>query len=212
MLSYRMANWLESEWELERELEHELERLAEFEAPWSTRTLIERRSTLGASVIRLSGFDWKQYFSPDPDVVRMHNIALQWILNEIDTRINPPLPGVGVVVFVFGFADPDSEAPNAGEFSLKRAQSIQKKLIDLVKSKYPGSALQTKICWKKMGLGSDKARWKKVPGNSALSAKNRHLNRRVEVVVDQMSQKVNCEPMSLTLVQRYRDLLDAPSS
>ena len=203
-----MANWLESEWNLEGELEV----LAEFEAPWNTRTLIERRSTLGASVIRLSGFDWKQNFSPDPDVVRMHNIALQWIFNEIDTRINPPLPGLGVVVFVFGFADPDSEAPNAGEISLKRALAIQKKLIDLVESKYPGSALQTKICWKRMGLGSDKARWKKVPGNSALSTKNRHLNRRVEVVVDQMSQKVNCEPMSLALAQRYRDLLDASSS
>ena len=208
MLSYRMANWLESEWELEDEFEV----LAEFEFPWNTRTLIEHRSTLTASVIRLSGFDWKQSFSPDPDVVGMHAIALRRILNEIDTRINPPLPGAGVVVFVFGFADPDSEAPNAGKISLKRALAIQRKLIDLVKSKYPGSALQTKICWKRMALGSDKARWPKVPGNSALSTKNRHLNRRVEVVIDQLSQKVNCEPMPLALVQRYRDLLDAPSS
>src|SRR5215469_11833467 len=151
MLSYRMANWLESEWELEDELEV----LPEFEFPWNTRTLIERRSTLTASVIRLSGFDWKQSFSPDPDVVRMHAIGLQWILNEIDTRINPPLPGVGVVVFVFGFADPDSEALNAAEISGKRAQVIQKKLFDLVKSKYPGNAtLQNKICWKIMAWGA----------------------------------------------------------
>ena len=209
MLSYRMANWLESEWELEDEFEV----LAEFEFPWNTRTLIEHRSTLTASVIRLSGFDWKQSFSPDPDVVGMHAIALRRILNEIDTRINPPLPGAGVVVFVFGFADPDSEAANAAEISRKRAEVIQKKLFDLVKSKYPGNAtLQNKICWKIMGLGSDKARWPKVPGNSVLSTKNRHLNRRVEVVVDQMDQTENCEPMKLTLVQRYRDLLDQPSN
>ena len=126
-----MANWLESEWELE----DEFEALAEFEFPWNTRTLIEQRSTLTASVIRLSGFDWQQSFSPDPDVVGMHAIALRRILNEIDTRINPPLPGAGVAVFVFGFADPDSEAANAAEISRKRAEVIQKKLFDLVKSK-----------------------------------------------------------------------------
>src|SRR4051812_28648528 len=95
-----------------RELETELE--AESEPDWKTRSLIEFQGApgdvSGTFSARISGFDLHKTTSPDPDVIALHNGAVDRIAREIVARSKERLMGQCIFVTLTGFVDPGSES------------------------------------------------------------------------------------------------------
>jgi len=182
-----------SEFELEDELELELLEsedcpVSATPAKWDKPSLLECRKSpapLGTAFgMRVSGFDWKKATPPpavhDPGrpVAQLHRDAISQIINEIQRMTTATNC---VALEVRGYADPLSELDIAKDISAQRAEAFSGQLWDRILARLPKDnqiRIKRKI-WRGMGAAS--------PIWTVNTPRNRHLNRRVLVLVGPVS-------------------------